>query len=187
MRIAVSGSAGVGKTTLAAGLSRALGIPRVPEEMREYLGSTDRPLAGRPVSEIAAVLAGLWRLRVSRESTLPAFVADNSSLDFIAYVFFYRCQGHAAVRPLLKEAWARAKTYDACLILPFGAISYVDDGVRPRRQAGQRRYQSILERLYARRGNAVPVHRLPRDLRAAKERLQWAVSAVLSRCGRHEL
>jgi len=178
VKIAVSGSAGVGKTTLVTGLSRALGIPCISEEMRDYMVFTDQPLADRSTSEIAVVLAALWDARVSRESVLPAFVADNSSLDFIAYVLFYRCQHQAAVQPLLKEAWDRVRMYDACFILPFGAIPYVNDGIRPRRQESQRNYQRILERLYRKQRKATTVHRLPLDCRVEEERLQWAISAL---------
>ena len=178
MKIAVSGSAGVGKTTLVTSLSRTLGIPNISEEMRDYMVFTDQPLAGRSAAEIASVLAALWDLRVSRESTLSAFVADNSSLDFIAYVLFYRCQHQAAVQPLLKEAWARVRTYDACFILPFGAIPYVYDGIRPRRQESQRNYQRILERLYRKQRKATTAHRLPLNCRTEEERLQWAISAL---------
>jgi len=178
VKIAVSGSAGVGKTTLVVGLSRTLAIPSISEEMRDYMVFTDQPLAGRTTAEIAVVLAALWDLRVSRESALPAFVADNSSLDFIAYVLFYRCQHQAAVQPLLTEAWARVSTYDACFILPFGAIPYVNDGIRPRRQESQRNYQRILERLYRKQRNATVIHRLPLNFRAQEERLRWAISAL---------
>lgn len=178
MKIAISGSAGVGKTTLVTGLSKTLGIPHISEEMRDYMVFTDQPLADQSTAEIAVVLAALWDLRVSRESALPAFVADNSSLDFIAYVLFYRCQHQAAVQPLLKEAWARVRTYDACFILPFGAIPYVNDGIRPRRQESQRNYQRILERLYRKQRNATPVHRLPLNVHAQEERLRWAISAL---------
>ncbi|MBI2384521.1 MAG: AAA family ATPase [Elusimicrobia bacterium] len=186
MKIAISGSAGVGKTTLVTGLSEALGIPRISEEMRDYLVVTDQPLAGRPAAEIAVVLAALWDLRVSRESALPAFVADNSCLDFIAYVLFYRCQHEAAVQPLLTEAWARVRTYDACIVLPFGSIPYVDDGIRPRRKESQRNYQRVLERLYRKQRNATTVHRMPLDCRVEDERLRWALSSLAAPAHRED-
>ena len=44
MKIAVSGSAGGGKTTLVGGLSRTLGIPSISEEMRDYMVFTERDL-----------------------------------------------------------------------------------------------------------------------------------------------
>lgn len=178
MKIAVSGSAGVGKTTLAKGLANALGIAYIPEEMRDYLLSVPKPIRYRPKTEIARILRTMWEKRIERESTLPAFVADNSSVDFIAYALYYGCQDRPMIRCLLIEAWERVRTYDVFFVLPFGAIPYVDDGIRPPIQSSQRRYQRILESLYKRCGQAVPAHYLPSHPRTPKDGLQWAMKRL---------
>lgn len=178
MKIGVSGSAGVGKTTLAKGLANALGIAYIPEEMRDYLTNAPKPIRYCPKTEIARLLRTMWKRRIARESALRAFVADNSSVDFIAYALYYGCQDRPMMRRLLKEAWERVRTYDVCFVLPFGAIPYVDDGVRPPIQSSQRRYQRILESLYKRCGQAVPAHYLPAHPRTPKDGLLWALGRL---------
>lgn len=187
MRIAVSGSAGVGKTTLAVALAGRLGLPYLSEEMRDYLEVCRQPLHDRPAGEIARVLADLWERRKAREETLRSFVADNSSLDFVAYALYYRCQDQPAVRNLLKESVERLQDYNGCVVLPFAGIPYVADGVRPASQGSQLRYQDILEKLYARHGGATPTHSLPLDCATPDARLQWALRAFLRDTSRRAL
>src|SRR6266542_2137869 len=125
LRVAITGSAGVGKTTLATALAARLRLPLVPEEMREHLVETGRPLAGRPPAEVASVLDVLWRLRVERERTARSFVADNCALDFTAYALHHGAleEVSGGEPSLLQEPAARIASYDAILVLPFGAIS----------------------------------------------------------------
>lgn len=178
MKIAVSGSAGVGKTTLAKGLANALGIAYIPEEMRGYLLSAPKPIRDCPKSEIACILGTMWEKRIERESNLAAFVADNSSVDFIAYALYYGCEDRPMIRRLLKEAWEQVRTYDVCFVLPFGAIPYVDDGIRPPTPSSQCRYQRILESLYKRCEQAVSAHYLPSHPRTPKDGLRWAMERL---------
>lgn len=175
MRIAVSGSAGVGKTTLAVALARRLGLAYLSEEMRDYLEACRQPLHGRPAGEIARILADLWEGRKAREAASRSFVADNSSLDFLAYARYYRCQDQPAVRALLKESVERLRDYHGCVVLPFAGIPYIADGVRPPSQGSQFRYQNILEELYARHGGATPIHSLPLNCTTPDARLDWAI------------
>jgi hypothetical protein len=152
--------------------------------MRDYLEVSRQPLGDRPAGEIARVLAGLWERRKAREETLGSFVADNSSLDFVAYALYYRCQDQPAVRTLLQESVKRLQDYHGCVVLPFAGIPYVADGVRPASQGSQSRYQNILEELYARHGGATPIHSLPLNCATAQARMQWALAHIAEERGR---
>jgi hypothetical protein len=153
--------------------------------MRDYLEVSRQPLGDRPAGEIARVLADLWERRKAREEALGSFVADNSSLDFVAYTLYYRCQDQPAVRALQKESVERLQDYHGCVVLPFAGIPYVADGVRPASQGSQSRYQNILEKLYARHGGATPIHALPLNCATAQARLQWALGTILRGTSRH--
>lgn len=180
LRIAVTGSAGVGKTTLATALAARLDLPLVPEEMREHLVAAGRPLSRCAPGEVRAILDGLWRTRRDRERALGAFVADNCALDFAAYALHHGALDELGDTrsPLLLEPAAHVRSYDAVLVLPFGAIPYQRDGVRPDSASSQLRYQLLLEALLQRETDPRRVHHLPPSCTRLEDRVAWAVSRL---------
>jgi AAA domain len=88
IRLAVSGTFGVGKTTTAEALSVATGIPRTHAmTSREILGDL---LPGKTVQELSAaelILLGLRRLeeRIHNEAEIPYFVSDGSVIHEWVY------------------------------------------------------------------------------------------------------
>ena len=86
-RIAISGSAGVGKSTLARRLAADLGWPYVPEGMREYLESGAPSLHDLGPRGVRDLVLRLWEERKEAEARAgDAFVADRASYDFGALV-----------------------------------------------------------------------------------------------------
>jgi nicotinamide riboside kinase len=81
MRIAITGAHGVGKSTLAARLTEALGLCELP--------TPGRTLAGRglPVNEAATVTSQIvaWLLQYRLERESAAWVASRSLIDVWAY------------------------------------------------------------------------------------------------------
>src|SRR5262249_40018569 len=102
-KIAVTGSAGVGKTSLVEMLAAALDLPRIEEEMRAYLERTRAHLWELPSTAVAAVILDLWRERAAKETNTEAFVADNCALDFVAYALHYGCFTEEVAAILLPE------------------------------------------------------------------------------------
>lgn len=173
MRIALSGSAGTGKTTLALALSRALGLPLMPEETRARLEEGEPPLHHLAPEEGLAVLEGLWAARLDQEARLGAFVADNGPLDFAAYALHHGCVA-SAEHPFVRGCLAHLPRVQT-LLLPGGVLPYERDGVRCGDPGVEARFQALLEGL---RPEGSPVRDLPPGLLQREARLAWALAQV---------
>ena len=175
-RIALSGSAGVGKSTLAARLARTLDLPLIGEGMREYLERTGADLHALGPAGVRALVLDLWAERQEAEARAlreaGGFVADRSSYDFGAFWLYYRFAGEdAETERLLADALAPDR-YDVVYLLPWGAIPLVADGVRSSDRFVQLHSQLLIEgcvRRYA-----------PRVVDLAPVDLDARVAAVLA-------
>lgn len=130
-RIALSGSAGIGKTTLARRLAFDLDLPYIPEGMRAYLerGGADLHALGR--SGLRALVLQLWdEQREAEAKATSGFVADRSAFDFAAFWIYY---GYAADDAETSQLFSQTQDpgrYDAVWLLPWGAFPVEADGVR---------------------------------------------------------
>ena len=180
-KIGITGSAGVGKTSLATALAGDLAVPCLHEEMRAYLERTGTRLSDLPGEMVASILQELWRERSAKEVAVPAFVADNCCLDFAAYALHYGCvenTGTAALPAWLADPLENLRHYDAIFVLPWGTLPYVDDGVRGPSQYQQLRYQCIIEGLLRRYAAPGRLHFLPEDIVDLAERRRWVLSKL---------
>jgi uroporphyrin-III C-methyltransferase len=178
LRIAVTGSAGVGKTTLVEALAPALGLPIVPEETRARLERGERPLSTLSPGDVAPAAEELWEDRRRSEAQLTSFVADNCSLDFAAYALHHGATDEVRMARLLEETRSACARYDAILLLPWGAIPYQRDGLRSDAPLPELRYQLVLESLLARHADPDRVHRLPAACTSREARLAWALERL---------
>ncbi len=131
-RIAISGSAGVGKSTLARALAAELGLPYIPEGMREYLESGAPNLHTLGPDGLRTLVLRLWAERQEREAAAcNGFVADRASYDFAAFWLFYRfAEPGDPVTEAYLAATMDSSRYDLVVVLPYGRLPLVADGVR---------------------------------------------------------
>ncbi len=130
-RIAISGSAGVGKSTLARALAAELGFPYLPEGMREYLESGGPDLHTLGHDGMRRLVARLWAERQEAEARHPSFVADRASYDFAAFWLYYRfADPHEPDTVPYLEATMAPGRYELVVLVPYGRLPLVADGVR---------------------------------------------------------
>jgi nicotinamide riboside kinase len=170
-RIALSGSAGTGKTTLAQMLAERLNLPLIPEAMRAYLEDGGIRWEHLHPARAAALLAAFRQDLLARERHLGAFVADNGALDLEAYARWYRCDSHA--RDELE-----AGRYHAVVLLPAGVLPYVRDGVRREDAEEEALFQDLLETLAEASPLGPALLRPPRLLRTPEARADWVLAKL---------
>jgi alpha-ribazole phosphatase len=178
-RVALSGSAGTGKTSLGRRLAEALEVPFIEEGMRRRLEAGLNPFELGP-GGYERLIEELWREQVAAEdAAVGGFVADRSAFDFAAVWLHYAHLDDAA----RTEAWMRARLadgrerYDRVLSLPWGAIPLVHDGVRSTDRWVQFRFQSIIEDLLRREARPGQILAIPGAL-DVEGRCRFALDAL---------
>ena len=145
-RIAISGSAGTGKSTLARRLATSLGLPYIGEGMREYLERTGTNLHDLGHEGVRAVVLELWEARKqAEEEAREGFVADRASYDFGAFWMYYRFAGPDALTEQLFAETLAPGRYDRVYVLPWGRIPLVADGIRSPDRWTQLHVQLLIE------------------------------------------
>ena len=168
LRIVLTGSESVGKTTLASRLASHYGAPCVPEFVRDYAAKKGAPLDFRdhgPIAKGQMALQGEYRERAAANGD-QLLVQDTDLVSTVVYChhYFGRC-------PAFIEEAAVEHMADLYLLLDID-VPWVADGVRDRgdrREVLQALFQSTLERFGA------PVAKVNGDW---EERFQQAVRAM---------
>lgn len=181
-RLALSGSAGVGKTTLGRALAEAWGVPYLPEGMRARLEG-GLSLHGLSHAALQALVQSLWAEQRDAEQAAMAshggFVADRSAVDYAAFWLHYHFTEDPATSALFfAETLGWLPTYDRIVLLPWGALPLVADGVRSSNPWIQRHYQATLEGLLAREVDPARLLSLPVALTGLRDRLRWVQQAL---------
>ena len=173
--IAVTGSAGIGKSTLVREIASKYGLPKIHEGMRQRIESGLK-LHELDHDSLATLIWDLWHEH--RDAEMAAleesggFVSDRCALDFFAfwlyYGFSYRTEETEA---LYVEVCAHLIHYDHILVLPWGVLPLESDGVRSANTWTQLRYQALLEGLLNREVKS-KLRCMP-DLVSLDSRLLW--------------
>jgi broad specificity phosphatase PhoE/nicotinamide riboside kinase len=149
-RLALSGSAGTGKTTLGRRLAAALEVPFIEEGMRQRIeDGLDVHALGH--DGLRALVQELWREQVHAERAAihaaGGFVSDRSSIDFAAFWLHYHFLEDPGTASFIHQTLAHQTAYDRIVLLPWGALPLAADGVRSPNPWLQRLFQATLEGL----------------------------------------
>jgi predicted ATPase len=175
-RIALSGSAGTGKSTLGRALAERLDVPYIPEGMRERL---ERGLDVHALGHdgFRALFFDLWEEQIAREDDAieqhGGFVSDRSPWDFAAFRLIYRFTDDAEdVARFFETTRRRTTLLDRIIVLPWGVIPLQADGVRSSNPWTQRLFQATLEGLVSREVPDAQLAILP-NLQGLEDRVGW--------------
>lgn len=170
VRIAISGSAGTGKSTLSKRLAAVMGISWIGEGMREYLEATGTALHMLGWEGMRALVVRLWEERKEAEERATAgFVADRSAFDFAAFWLYYRFADDSALTERFFAETLAPGRYDRVYLLPWGVIPLEADGVRSSDRWVQLHAQTLIDGVLARHGEGVRrVHAVDLDARVAE-------------------
>ena len=179
MRIAIVGSAGVGKTTLATTLSSHLELPLSPDPVRPLLGELNLPAPNRQTdADRLALCDAVLNRRMAFESSHDAFVADRAALDTAVYWLRW-CPARAfpsETAALLARARQHMARYTHVLLLPWGALPLEDDRVRTPDPWYQYGMHALTRGVLADWG--VPYVEVSRELRSVEARVATCMEIV---------
>ena len=165
LRLALSGSAGTGKTTLARRLAADLDLVYVEEGMRRRLNDGLDVHAQSPAQH-AALITELWEEQLATELEHLAagrgVVADRSPLDYAAFWLHYDLHhDRETTERFFERAAEAARGYDRILLTPWGVLDLEADGVRSTNRWIQLRYQALVEGVLLRWAAPEQVLRVP--------------------------
>lgn len=180
-RIAMCGSAGVGKSTLGRRIADALGLPYLDETMR------DRLAAGLDIHTLdhdgmRDLLVELWQEQRDREAACPeGFVTDRSPIDYATFWLHYHLHhDREATESWMSETLAELPRFDAVVLLPWGVLPLVDDGVRSTNRWAQFMFQGMVEAMATRSADDAQLLRLP-PFADLDKRVGWVLERLAVR------
>lgn len=133
MKIALSGSGGTGKSTLAQSVSEKFNIPLIPEFAREVADEMGiKEIRKMPPERAYEFQVRILERKIAEENKYPTFIADRCMADVLAYYLRWcvRDFGDGENKSYVDKCVHQLKKYDKIIILPWEAIPLEDDGFR---------------------------------------------------------
>lgn len=182
VRIAISGSAGTGKTALGRTLAERLGLPFIPEGMRERLaaGLNVHALSATQFRDLVIDLYDEAQASAERAaSEHGGFVADRGPIDYLAFWLYYGfADDQTETESFVARTTADAARLDATVVLPWGAIPLIADGIRAPNPWRQLHFQALFEGLVRARIESERLWWLPADTLSLPDREAWVMNRI---------
>ena len=177
LQVALSGSAGVGKSTLGAALAKDLDLPFIPEGMRKRL-EAGLMLHRLSREELRALVHSLWEEQQELEAAAMkghgGFVSDRGAMDYASFYLHYGFTGpQDGTAAFLQACIDHARRYTRTVVLPWGSLPLVEDGIRSPNPWMQRGFQALVEGMVHRELPAHKVLWLPPAVDELRERVAW--------------
>lgn len=180
-RIAISGSAGTGKTTLARALADKLQVPYLEEEFRRRREAGLDPHDLNREEHRALIMELYDEALADARTPEKGFVQDRCPLDFLAFWLHYGFWGEETKsEQLFERVRDDLDHYDQIIVLPWGAIDISADGIRATNRWLQLKYQSLFEGLAHRLAPAGMLLWVPTDVTVLEDRLTFVVNSFAS-------
>lgn len=182
MRIGVSGSHGVGKTTLANKLRRVTRLPAIDEIARTVaneMGFEDNEQIRAADRETLKIFQQrIYYNQLLAERELSTFISDRTVFDVIAYKHLYGLD-RGLIDEFTQHASRHSASYDLIFFCPIPTAEIAADGFRLTDPASQISIDFHLKTLLMNHAKC-PVIFLPSD------RGTWFKTAVHQIRGQHE-
>lgn len=180
IRLALSGSAGTGKTTLGRALAKQLGATYIEEGFRKRV---DAGLLMYQLDDAQRrdLLRELWQEQRTLELAADGnYVSDRSSVDYASFWLHYGLNdAEQETADFMAQMEEEGKHLQHILLCPWGVLPLVADGVRSTNPWLQLRFQAILDGMHLRMTSSEKLIRVPdwTDLEARLEFVREQVGA----------
>ncbi len=177
-RIAFSGSAGIGKTTLAQAMAERLQVPYVDEGMRRRLesGLDLHTLNREQHRDLLLELADEAQQSLEEAlSSAGGVVADRSPLDALAFWLHYGFvhDKEVSTDAIVECQLHRCRSFDLIVVLPWGALPLRSDGVRSTNPWLQLQFHALAMGLAQQFLPQEQMIFLPKALTGLHDRIDW--------------
>ena len=181
LRLAISGSAGTGKSSLAAGLASYLKVPYLEENFRKR---REKGLIFQDLSRLeqSLLIRDLYRDAIDQAvKCSDGFVQDRCPIDFLAFWFHYGFWSEdKQSMSLFDRAQQDLVHYDRIIILPWGVFDIEEDGIRSTNRWLQLKFQALLEGLISRFCPKELIYWMPEDINTKQDRIDHVKTVVRS-------
>ncbi|MES9905350.1 MAG: AAA family ATPase [Sedimenticola sp.] len=121
MKIAISGSACCGKTTLAHSLSQAMDSALIPEQYDGFFDHSGRYI--QPRNELMELIEGVLDNKHQQEDRHTRFIADRSPIDlFNLWLSLDFSVNKKRTNNFQQKCKVYLKKYDLIILPPWGAL-----------------------------------------------------------------